>query len=102
MSLRVTPQLERREGEAQIRVTLQNPGKSLAFMLHLRLTRGAKGDDVTPILWDDNFFSLVPGEQRTVTASFHLRDLEGAEPTIQVSGWNAAPVSMKAIAQQRR
>src|SRR5207248_846772 len=102
VSLRVTPQLERREGEGQVRVTVQNPSKSLAFMLQLHLARGAKGDDVTPILWEDNFFSLLPGEQRTITASFHLRDLESAEPVIQVSGWNATAVSMKAAALPRR
>lgn len=33
------------------RVTVSNTTDSVAFMVHLRLTRGKGGEDVTPILW---------------------------------------------------
>jgi len=31
---------------------------------------GPDGDDLVPIFWDDNYFSLLPGEEKTVVASF--------------------------------
>ena len=47
-------------------VTVKNLDNSIAFMVHLRATHKG-GTDITPILWDDNYFSLLPGEQREVT-----------------------------------
>ncbi len=75
------------------RVTVRNAGASLAFMVRLRLTKGAKGDDVLPILWDDNYFTLLPGEEREVSAHYAARDLGAAIPVIQVEGWNTNPNS---------
>jgi len=66
----------------------ENKGGSVAFMVHPRLTRGKSGDDVTPIFWSDNYFSLLPGEKKTVTASYDSRVLHGATPELVVGGWN--------------
>ena len=59
-------------------------------MVHLRLTKGKDGDDVVPIFWDDNYFSLLPGESRTLTGSYDLGALDGKEPVLTVDGWNVA------------
>ena len=40
--------------------------------------------------------SLMPGEERTLTASYRTADLHGAEPSVEVSGWNI-PTSRPAI-----
>jgi len=57
-----------REGSKQvIRAFVQNPSANLAFMIHLRLAN-KNGEDVVPIFWDDNYFSLLPGEKREVGA----------------------------------
>ena len=75
-----------------VRVTLQNPGKDLAFMVHLRLTRGKGGEDVVPIFWDDNYISLLPGESRPLTATYEDSALGGATPVVEVDGWNIGSV----------
>jgi exo-1,4-beta-D-glucosaminidase len=72
-------------------VTIKNPSKSLAFMVHLRLTKGKDGEDVVPIFWDDNYFSLLPGESRVLTGSYDLDALDGKQPALAVDGWNVAP-----------
>jgi exo-1,4-beta-D-glucosaminidase len=69
-------------------VAVRNPSKSVAFMVHLRLTRGKSGDDVVPILWEDNYFSLMPGESREVSASYDSDALEGAAAVLEVDGFN--------------
>ena len=75
-------------------VIAENKSDSVAFMVHSRLTRGKGGDDVTPIFWSDNYFSLLPGEKKSVTARFDSASLLGATPELVVEGWNveaAAP-----------
>jgi exo-1,4-beta-D-glucosaminidase len=62
----------------------------------MRLTAGPHGRDVTPVTWSDGYVTLMPGEERTLTASYRTAELHGAEPSIDVSGWNV-PASRPAI-----
>jgi exo-1,4-beta-D-glucosaminidase len=84
------------------RVTLENTGKSLAFSVRLKVNQGAGGEEILPVLWQDNYVSLLPGEKREIAATYAGKALEGAEPSVQVDGWNvaaqtaAAPVSAAA------
>ena len=71
----------------------ENKSDGIAFMIHPRVTHGKGGDDVTPIFWSDNYFSLLPGEKRTVTARFNSSDLRGATPELLVEGWNVEPTT---------
>lgn len=47
-------------------LTVSNPTNHLAFFIRLRLIEG-DGGDVRPAYWSDNYFSLLPGESKTVT-----------------------------------
>ncbi len=76
-------------------VTVKNPSTSLAFMVELRLDQGAGGGEVLPSTWSDNYFSLLPGEQRQVVASYADADLGGATPSVAVTGWNIKPATVK-------
>ena len=70
-----------------MQVTIANPSKSLAFQVALR-AHTQDGSDITPVLWEDNYFSLLPGESRSVTAIFAVEDLHGGEAALEVGGWN--------------
>jgi exo-1,4-beta-D-glucosaminidase len=72
-------------------VIAENKSDIVAFMVHLRFTRGKGGEDVTPIFWSDNYFSLLPGEKKTVTVRFDSAALFGATPDLVVDGWNVEP-----------
>jgi exo-1,4-beta-D-glucosaminidase len=74
-------------------VTLSNPGKSLAFFIRLKLAKGKGGQEILPVIYQDNYFSLLPGEKRDLTISCRNGDLGGAKPVVEVSGWNIAPAS---------
>jgi exo-1,4-beta-D-glucosaminidase len=81
-----------RQGERNLTtVTIENPTKSLAFFVHLRVNKGPRGEEVLPILWKDNYLSLMPGEKRAITATYDRKDLEGAAPVVEVEGWNVRP-----------
>jgi len=69
-------------------VTVKNLGKSIAFGIHLKVKKGADGEEILPVLWEDNYFSLLPGESREVVATYNRGDLGRAKPAVEVEGWN--------------
>jgi len=100
LSLNASAKKEGATGSVQL--TVKNPSKSVAFMVHPRLTKGKGGDDLTPIFWEDNYFSLLPGEERTVTATYDIASAEGKDVALVVDGFNvpanAVPLVSKAAA----
>ena len=75
--------------EITTRVTIRNPSKSLAFFLRLKLNKGVGGEEILPVIWDDNYVSLLPGESREITAHYAHRSAGGRVPTLEIQGWNA-------------
>jgi exo-1,4-beta-D-glucosaminidase len=69
-------------------VTLVNPSKGIAFFVRLKVDRGAKGEEILPVLWEDNYISLLPGEKREVTARYRVKELGSTKASVEVSGWN--------------
>jgi exo-1,4-beta-D-glucosaminidase len=53
------------------------------------LDEGANGEEILPILWQDNYFSLLPGESREITATYRAKLLGSVRPVVTVKGWNA-------------
>jgi exo-1,4-beta-D-glucosaminidase len=78
-----------------VRVRVKNQGGGVAFMVRLWLTKGADGEDVAPILWSDNYISLLPGEEREVTGSYTRADAGKPAPVLHVAGWNVAEVKVE-------
>jgi exo-1,4-beta-D-glucosaminidase len=74
-------------GAGQARVTLKNRGQSIAFFMRLQII-GRGDEEALPVLWEDNYVSLLPGESRTITATYRVRDLRGSPPRLLVTGWN--------------
>jgi exo-1,4-beta-D-glucosaminidase len=70
-------------------VTIENPGKTVAFFVRLKVNKGKGGEEILPVVWQDNYISLLPGEKREIKASYRTAGLGTAEPEIEVKGWNA-------------
>jgi exo-1,4-beta-D-glucosaminidase len=78
-----------RQGENEItRVTLENPSKNLAFFVRLKVTKGKGGDEILPVLWQDNYVSLLPGEKREIAATYRVGELGTSQPFVDVGGFN--------------
>ncbi len=69
-------------------VTVTNPGRTLAFGVHLEVKKGAGGDEILPVLWEDNYFALLPGETRQVTATYNPSDLGRGKAVVEAEAWN--------------
>ena len=67
---------------------LENPTNSLAFFVRLKLNKGQGGEEILPVVWQDNYISILPGEKREVTATYRVSNLGGAKPSVEVHGWN--------------
>jgi exo-1,4-beta-D-glucosaminidase len=77
--------------ETAARVTVENTGSDLAFLVRLRLLKGKDGAEVLPVFFDDNYISLLPGEKREITVHVRNSDLGAAKPVLAVDGFNVAP-----------
>jgi exo-1,4-beta-D-glucosaminidase len=88
VKLKVTERTERTGENAITHVTVENPTKSLAFFVRLKVDKGAKGEEILPVVWEDNYISLLPGEKREINASYRAGELGAAKPVVEISGWN--------------
>lgn len=88
-TLKVAKAARAEKGSAFLDVTVENAGNTLAFMTQLQLL-DKDGKPVRPSFYADNFFSLLPGERRTVTIETEAANLKGGDALV-VKGWNAAP-----------
>ena len=91
VTLKVLSTFDQAGDDKQVRVTLENPGGAIAFFVNLNVVGRQSGRTVLPIYWDDNCVSLLPGESKTLSATFHPADLQGDEPVLRVDGWNVNP-----------
>ena len=77
--------------DGTVTVHVKNPSKQLAFQVCLQVLQKEGDKEILPVLWDDNYFSLLPGESRVVTATLDQSQLQHVQPEIKVSGWNIVP-----------
>lgn len=69
-------------------VKLKNPSQHVAFMVYMDLKKGQSNESVVPVFWNENYFTLLPGEERTVSVWVHTKDLDAQKPVVIVGGWN--------------
>jgi exo-1,4-beta-D-glucosaminidase len=68
--------------EYLISVVLTNKSEGISFFNRLAVC-GGDGQEVAPVIWSDNFVTLMPGEQRTLTAVVAKSDVKG-QPAIVI------------------
>ena len=89
VKLNVTSHSERKGEDEVTRVTVENSSKAVAFFVRLKLDRGKGGEEILPVIWQDNYISLLPGEKREITATYRAA-VGTTKPEVEVSGWNVA------------
>lgn len=78
-----------------INLKIKNPSQAIAFFLFLDVIDSTSGKPVLPVYFDDNYVTLLPGEERSYTAKYFLRDSDGMRPIVTITGWNVNKVTMK-------
>ncbi len=73
--------------KVEMNVEVENPSNSLALQAELNIFSGKNDEAIVPIFWEDNYFSLLPGEKRTITCYYYKAE-NVSKPYIKVKGWN--------------
>jgi len=110
VDLQVTARTQSQGKESSTTVTLRNPQRTLAFGIRLKLDRAMSDHvsadaptdaEILPVLWQDNYFELLPGETRQITATYRTIDAGKVSPAVEVEGWNVrhqlVPVQLSKI-----
>jgi beta-galactosidase/beta-glucuronidase len=86
-TLNVTAALLPGTEENTYRVTLKNTGKNIAFMLGIRLAGKDSHQEILPSYWSDNYFSLLPGEEKQLRVQTEGSGLSET-PVIEFKAFN--------------
>jgi exo-1,4-beta-D-glucosaminidase len=107
VDLDVKAQKNTRGGQETMTVTLHNPNRAVAFGVRLQVKKSgplASGrswyeshvdNEILPVLWEDNYFALLPGETRQVTAAYNEKDVRESTTAVVVSGWNVKTTEVR-------
>jgi mannosylglycoprotein endo-beta-mannosidase len=98
VTLKATVRISLEGDEYVLNALFGNPASSgaVAFFIQLRLLRPSTPSDtdnrILPAFYEDNYFSLLRGEQKSVTIRCAKTDAGPTEPELWVEGWNIAPL----------
>ncbi|MET4082758.1 mannosylglycoprotein endo-beta-mannosidase [Pedobacter sp. UYP30] len=76
--------------KGNIKVTVKNPSKSISFFTQLKLQQ-ADGSSINPAFYTDNFFSLLPGETKTIDIQFEPAIISGSHVNLITNAFNCDP-----------
>jgi Exo-beta-D-glucosaminidase Ig-fold domain len=71
--------------ESKATIKLANTGTTPVLMIKLTLKDAATGKRILPAYYSENYVSLLPGEERTITVGFAAGESKAA---IGLRGWN--------------
>ncbi len=97
ITLAASVRINQNENEYVLSASVENPASSggVAFFIRLKLLNpiAPSGADkrILPAFYEDNYFSLLPGEQKSVTISCARTDAGASEPELWIEGWNITP-----------
>jgi hypothetical protein len=67
---------------------LSNDSKYPAFNVHVKIVGGKTHKRLLPIIYSDNYFTLLPGERKKITAELKNADTGAEQPILVAEGFN--------------
>jgi hypothetical protein len=71
-----------------VSATVSNPSKTLAFFTQLKLQDG-KDNNIAPLYYSDNFFSLLPGESKKINIEVPFSLFNSGKPVLITEAYNS-------------
>ncbi len=84
----VISKFEESENDQMLNVVIENVSDKIAFFIEFRVFCEETGETILPVFWSDNYISLLPGERRSLSAKFKVKDLNGNTPAFEYKGMN--------------
>ena len=88
VQLQTVSSADLKNGNWEMKATLKNSSEVPALMIRLKVVSGKSGERILPVFYEDNYFSLLPGESKEVVIRFKDEDAHGETPRLEVSGFN--------------
>ncbi len=86
--VKVTTTFDQTGAQGTAKILLTNRSNRIAFFLRAEITRGADGEEILPIVYDDNYVTLFPRETRTISARFTSSQSGSASLGLRLEGYN--------------
>ena len=67
---------------------IENKTSTPALMIRLNVVGGKDDQQILPVFYSDNYFSLLPGEKKEVRMSWRDEDTRGNEGKVLITGYN--------------
>jgi len=80
--------LLKENGKLKLAVEFTNSSTSLAFALNPKLLSASTREPILPVFWQDNYFSLLPGEKRTIEMQVDASLVNEGKLLFKLDGWN--------------
>ncbi len=77
-----------------VNLKLKNPANSIAFFIYMDVIDPATQESILPVFWDDNYVTLLPGEEREYRVKYFLNDASEGKPQIRVKAWNVDQLTL--------
>ena len=87
-NVEVTHTLSESGERAEVEVNIKNVSDKIAFFIELSLKGERSGSSVLPVYWDDNYVTLLPGEERIIKGYVNKKDFQGDNLVFSYMGWN--------------
>ncbi|MEO6965173.1 MAG: hypothetical protein ABI076_04650, partial [Acidobacteriaceae bacterium] len=93
VSLELAAEASHADGESRVTVWLRNPTAHVAFFERATITSAKDGNEILPIVYDDNYVTVFPHE----TAEIHgtVRDGSGTPEWVKVQGYNTVEEAVR-------
>jgi exo-1,4-beta-D-glucosaminidase len=88
-------QYKKDERFGTITLKVKNPSNAIAFFIYFDQINPVTMKPILPIYWSDNYVILFPGEERTYSAKYFLKDSGAGKPILKVNAWNVDMVAVK-------
>jgi exo-1,4-beta-D-glucosaminidase len=79
---------EEANGEIRAHIKISNNSKHVAFFLRAEITGDARGAEIVPIRYDDNYITVFPREDSTIEAVVDTSLLAGHKPVVRLEGYD--------------
>lgn len=74
--------------ETTTSVTLKNPTDKIAFFIEMKMIDKQSGETVLPVIWSDNYVTLLPNETKVYEAKFNNGGKTTADFELKIKSFN--------------
>jgi len=86
-------EIKRQGDQWRLTTELTNLSAYPSLMTRLKVVRAKSGDRILPVIYNDNYFTLMPGERRTIHTELNHADTRGERPRMVVEGFNVTLIA---------